>query len=146
MGDELGYSRATSPMCSLSMATRPKDPVLRILTTRWIIQGGGRTSSRSHNPVDARPPSSTSLTPRSRHRPLALDVYVGDAAGAVRLPPRRRVASWFATRPRSGRSVIAAVLPPDADEGWSSLDHYRLSGEATHPAQLDDVVAACTSR
>ena len=80
------------------------------------------------------------------YRPLALDLHVGDApqAWCVFL----HGGGWRLGSRRDGPGPVG----PDSQRFFDRMAErglavaavdYRLSGEATYPAQLDDVVAAC---
>jgi acetyl esterase/lipase len=79
-------------------------------------------------------------------RPLALDVYAGSEARAMCV--FLHGGGWRLGSRRDGPGPTGpdsqALFHRMTDRGLAvaSID-YRLSGEAHHPAQLDDVVAAC---
>jgi acetyl esterase/lipase len=80
------------------------------------------------------------------YRPLALDLYVDDAPRALCV--FLHGGGWRLGCRRDGPGPVGPssqlFFHRMAERGLAVAPiDYRLSGEATHPAQLDDVVAAC---
>ena len=80
------------------------------------------------------------------YRPLALDSYVADAPQALCV--FLHGGGWRLGSRRDGPGPVG----PDSQRFFHRMAErglavaavdYRLSGEATHPAQVDDVAAAC---
>jgi acetyl esterase/lipase len=79
------------------------------------------------------------------YRPLELDLYIGDRPRALCV--WLHGGGWRVGTRRNGPGPAgtgARHLERMAERGIAvAATEYRLSGEATFPAQLDDVVAAC---